>query len=55
MRTEGLSTQVACRVHAELTLGHGIPVGHNAVAMLMRRAGIAGLSGNRRPRRRPVP
>ena len=101
MRTEGLSTQVACRVlevsesgfydwrsrppsarsirhawvtdiicqihhgsrgvygarrvHAELRLGHRITVGHNAVAMLMRRAGIAGLSGNRRPRRRPRP
>ena len=101
MRTEGLSTQVACRVlevsesgsydwrscppsarsirhtwltdiicqihhgsrgiygarrvHAELRLGHGIAVGHNAVAMLMRRAGLAGLSGNRSPRRRPRP
>ena len=101
MRTEGLSTQVACqvlevsesgfydwrsrppsaqsirhawltdlicqvhhgsrgiygalRVHAELTLGHGITIGHNAIAMLMRRAGLAGLSGNRRPRRRPRP
>ena len=87
MRTEGLSTQVACRVlgvsqsgfyalrsrppsarsirhtwltdiicqihqhsrgiygarrvHAELRLGHGIAVVHNAVAMLMRRAGLA--------------
>ncbi len=101
MRTEGLSTQVACRVlgvsesgfygwrsrppsarsirhtwltdiicqihqhsrgiygarrvHAELRLGHGIAVGHNAVAMLMRRAGLAGLSGNRSPRRRTRP
>ncbi len=101
MRTEGLSTQVACRVlgvsesgfyawrsrppsarsirhvwltdlicqihqqfrgvygarriHAELRLGHQITVGHNAVAMLMRRAGLAGLSGNRRPRRRSRP
>ena len=45
----------ARRVHAEITLGHGITVGHNAVAMLMRRAGAAGLSGNRRPRRRPRP
>ena len=26
----------ARRVHAELTLGHGITVGYNAVAMLMR-------------------
>ena len=34
-------TYGANRVHAELTMGHGITVGHNAVAMLMRRAGIA--------------
>ena len=43
----------ARRVHAELTLGHGITVGHEAVAMLMRRAGLQGLSG--RPRYRKVP
>ena len=48
-------TYGARRVHAELRLGHRITVGHNAVSMLMRRAGIAGLSGNRRPRRRPRP
>ncbi len=48
-------TYGARRVHAELTMGHRITVGHNAVAMLMRRAGIAGLSGNRRPRRWPRP
>jgi transposase InsO family protein len=42
----------AQRVHAELTLGMGIAVGHNAVEMLMRRAGIRGLPG--RKRRRPV-
>jgi hypothetical protein len=29
----------AKRVYAELTLGRGIRVGHNAVAMLMQRAG----------------
>ncbi|GLW05896.1 transposase [Microtetraspora sp. NBRC 13810] len=40
------------RVHAELVLGRGIAVGHGAVEMLMRRAGLKGLSGNRR--RRPV-
>jgi putative transposase len=40
----------AGRVHAELTLGHGIAVGHNAVEMLMRRAGIKGLPNRRRPR-----
>ena len=35
----------AKRVHAELVLGRGIRVGHNAVAMLMQRAGIAGRTG----------
>ena len=35
----------ARRVHAELTLGHGVAVGHGAVELLMRRAGIAGISG----------
>jgi transposase InsO family protein len=32
----------ANRVHAKLVLGRGIRVGHNAVTMLMRRAGIQG-------------
>ncbi|WP_231404165.1 IS3 family transposase [Actinomadura viridis] len=40
------------RVHAELTLGLSIAVGHGAVEMLMRRAGLRGLPGSRR--RRPV-
>jgi len=40
------------RVHAELTLGLGITVGHGAIEMPMRRAGIKGLPGNRRPRPR---
>src|SRR2546430_2251713 len=40
----------AARVHADLRLGRGILVGHNAVEMLMRRAGIRGLPGSRRPR-----
>jgi putative transposase len=48
-------TYGAPRVHAELTLGHGITVGHNAVAMLMQRAGLSGLPGNRRRKRRPFP
>jgi putative transposase len=43
----------ANRVHAELVLGRGIRVGHNAVAMLMQRAGIAGRMGA--PKRRGVP
>ena len=38
------------RVHAELTLGLGITVGHGAIEMPMRRAGIKGLPGNHRPR-----
>ncbi|WP_158853608.1 IS3 family transposase [Saccharothrix deserti] len=38
------------RVHAELTLGRGIVVGHNTVGLLMRRNGIKGLPNRRRPR-----
>jgi putative transposase len=38
-------TYGALRVHAELRLGRGIMVGHNAVALLMRRAGLAGVTG----------
>lgn len=38
------------RVHAELRLGLGITIGHGAVELLMHRAGIKGLPGNRRPR-----
>lgn len=41
------------RVHAELTLGRGIAIGHQAVELLMRRAGLQGISG--RPRFRRVP
>jgi putative transposase len=37
-------TYGALRVHAELRLGRGIVVGHNAMALLMRRAGLAGTS-----------
>ena len=40
------------RVHAELTLGLGLQVGHNQVEMLMARAAIKGLPGHRRPRPR---
>jgi HTH-like domain len=35
----------ALRVYAELRLGHGIVVGHNTVALLMRRADLAGATG----------
>ena len=45
-------TYGARRVYAELTLGHGISVGHNAVEMLMRRAGLKGLPGTKRRRAR---
>ncbi len=38
----------ANRVHAELVLGRGVRVGHNAIAMLMHRAGIAGRNGARK-------
>ena len=38
-------TYGAKRVYAELTLGRGIEVGHNAVTMMMQRAGIAGRNG----------
>jgi hypothetical protein len=47
-------TYGALRVHAELRLGRGIMVGHNAIALLMRRAGLAGVTG--RPKwRHPKP
>ncbi len=42
---ESRGTYGARRVHAELVLAHGITVGHGAVELLMRRAGIAGVSG----------
>ncbi len=38
------------RVHAELTLGRQIRVGYNAVALLMRAAGVRGRTGNPRAR-----
>ena len=36
------------RVHAELTLGHQVPVSHGSVELLMRRAGMVGIGGRRR-------
>jgi len=41
------------RVHAELTLGHGLTVGAEAVWLLMRKTGLQGLSG--RPKYRRIP
>lgn len=44
-------TYGAIRVHAELTLGRGVNVGYNQVALVMRRAGLQGLVGRlKRPR-----
>jgi putative transposase len=53
IHNESRDTYGALRVHAELTLGREVVVGHCAVAMLMARAGIAGLSGRLRYRRIP--
>lgn len=47
---ESRQTYGSRRVHAELTLGAGIIVGHGTVDLLMRRAQIKGLPGNRRPK-----
>jgi transposase InsO family protein len=41
------------RVHAELTLGHGLAVGAEAVSLLMRRASLQGVTG--RPKYRRIP
>ncbi|MEV5552011.1 IS3 family transposase [Nonomuraea wenchangensis] len=48
-------TYGARRVHAELRLGHHVPVSHGAVELLMQRAGLQGLSGPSKWRRRPRP
>lgn len=53
VHTASRGTYGARRVHAELTLGRGLGVGQNAVALLMHRAGLKGLPGNRRYRPRP--
>jgi transposase InsO family protein len=45
-------TYGARRIHAELVLGHGVAVGHGAVELLMRNAGIRGVTG--RPKWRHV-
>lgn len=44
IHTESNGTYGIQRVHAELTLGRGVQVGHNQVELLMRRAGLQ-LSG----------
>lgn len=47
-------TYGAPRVHAELVHAHGVRVGHNTVALLMRRATLCGLPLRRRARRVPA-
>lgn len=46
-------TYGARRVHAELTLGRGVKVGHSAIEMLMSRAQIYGLPGAKRRKKVP--
>ena len=53
VHVDSRGTYGANRVHAELTLGRGLAVGREAVATLMRRSGLQGLSG--RPRYRSAP
>jgi len=53
IHADSRGTYGARRVDAELTLGHGLVVGHQALEMLMHRARVQGLSG--RPRFRRVP
>lgn len=53
VHTDSRQTYGARRVHAELTIGHGISVGYNQVGLLMRRAGLVGLNGKPKFRRAP--
>lgn len=54
VHTVSQGTYGARRVHAELTLGRGVVIGHSTVELLMVRAGIHGVTG--RPHwRRPTP
>ena len=43
--TDSRQTYGSRRIHAELTLGRGISVGVHAVELLMRRAGLQGVTG----------
>jgi putative transposase len=53
VHAESKGTYGIQRVHAELTLGRGVQVGHNQVELLMRRAGLQGITGRRRWKRIP--
>jgi putative transposase len=45
VHADSRGTYGARRVHAELVLGRGVSVGHGVVEMLMRQAGISGITG----------
>ncbi len=51
IHAESRGTYGIQRVHAELTLGRSVSVGHNQVELLMRRAGLQGLTGRRKWKR----
>jgi len=51
IHTESYGTYGARRVYADLTLGRGVEVGHNQVELVMRRAGLQGVSGRRKWKR----
>ncbi|MFB9315746.1 IS3 family transposase, partial [Nocardioides plantarum] len=48
IHTEAHGIYGSRRIHAELTLGRGVLVGHSQVELLMRRAGLQGVTGRRR-------
>jgi hypothetical protein len=52
VHVDSRGTYGARRVHAELTIGMGVVVGHNAIEVLMRSAGLQGLPNRRRFRSR---
>lgn len=54
IHTASRGTYGSRRVHAELGLGLNIHVSHGTVELLMQRAGLHGLPGNRRPRAKHV-
>ncbi|WP_170224755.1 IS3 family transposase [Mumia flava] len=51
IHAESNGTYGIARIHAELTLGRGVKVGHNQVHLLMRRAGLQGVTGRRKWKR----
>jgi hypothetical protein len=51
IHTESYRTYGARRVYAELTLGRRVEVGLNQVELVMRRAGLQGVSGRRKWKR----